>query len=399
MRLLYLNHNVAYTGTFFRAFNVGREMVARGHQVTLVTTRRRGRLAARRQVVDGVEMIQAPDLLWGPGRTGWDPWNTLRRIGLLKDRAFDIVHAFDSRPAVVLPALAVRRRTGAALFMDWADWWGRGGWIEDRSGWFVRTFFGPIETWFEEAFRLEAVGSTVISSALQRRLVGLGVDDASVLKVPNGCDLAIEPGDRAAARRSLGLSDEPVAVHIGIVTPGDLRLLTDAMRRVRARLPRAKLILVGNVRPRVPEDLEAEGAVVRTGFVTFEVLKKWLAAADIGVVPMRDSLGNRGRWPGKINDYFSAGRATVMPRVGDAARLLERESIGWTSEADPRSFADAMIAALSDPDACAAAGERARHVAETTMSWRRIAERFDAHYSAVLCGGRSRSQVDYERTQ
>ena len=103
--------------------------------------------------VQGVEVVEAPDLLTGRARTGWDPWNTWRRALGLRTRSFDLVHAFDSRPVVIYPALLLQRWTGAALFMDWADWWGRGGWIHDRSGWFVRTFFGPFETWQEEAFR------------------------------------------------------------------------------------------------------------------------------------------------------------------------------------------------------------------------------------------------------
>ena len=129
MRVLYLNHNVVGSGTYSRAFHLGRQLALKGHQVTLVTTSRSERFSARSYARDGVEIIEAPDVLSGRARTGWDPYNTLVRIRTLNDRDFDIVHAFDSRPAVIYPALATAKRSKAAFFMDWADWWGRGGWI------------------------------------------------------------------------------------------------------------------------------------------------------------------------------------------------------------------------------------------------------------------------------
>ncbi|MGH7447633.1 MAG: hypothetical protein ACRELT_08735, partial [Longimicrobiales bacterium] len=61
-------------------------------------------------------------------------WNTMWRTCMLAREQFDLIHAFDSRPVVILPALAVRGTAGAPLVLDWADWWGRGGVIGERSG-------------------------------------------------------------------------------------------------------------------------------------------------------------------------------------------------------------------------------------------------------------------------
>jgi hypothetical protein len=125
MKIVYLNHNVVGTGTFLRAYRLGCEVARRGHDVTVVTTSARARYGVTRRNECGVTVIEAPDLTWGRARTGWDPYNTLVRCLAAADGHVDIIHAFDSRPAVVLPALYLRRRTGAKLVMDWADWWGR----------------------------------------------------------------------------------------------------------------------------------------------------------------------------------------------------------------------------------------------------------------------------------
>jgi glycosyltransferase involved in cell wall biosynthesis len=378
VRLLYLNHNVAWSGTFFRAYHLGKEMAARGHEVTVVTTRRDGRVGFERKESQGVELLFAPDLTFGPARNGWDPWNTLQRILHLRHRSFDLIHAFDSRPVVIGPALAVHARTGAPLVMDWADWWGRGGWIQERSGWAVRTGFGPIETWFEESFRTRATATTVISSALEARARGLGVAGDTILRLPHGCDVdGLRPLDREAARGALGMGDEPLFVHLGVVTPSDAALLFEMVRLVRLRLPAARLVMIGNSRVSIPSDVQS------TGYIAYDALQQWLAAADLCVIPMRDTIGNRGRWPSKINDYFAAGRPTLVPLVGDAAQLVSESGAGWVCEPAAAAMADAALAALADPDALARAGRAARGVAEGPLAWQALGDRLAAFYDAI----------------
>src|SRR6202521_5382291 len=127
------------------------------------------------EVVDGVRVLQTPDLFWGLGRTGWDFWDTCARILRLGGAGqWDVVHAWDCRPVVILPALYARfvgSRTGR-LVIDWCDWWGRGGTQDERRQSWLK-LLGPYETFFEEAFRTKADGTTVISKALRDRAIGL----------------------------------------------------------------------------------------------------------------------------------------------------------------------------------------------------------------------------------
>src|SRR5216683_4454900 len=123
MRILLLNHNVAWSGgTFFRAFHFGRELARRGHQIDLICISPHRRFSFDCEKRDGIKIHGSPDLFWGRGRSGWDPWDCLRRSARVLKGEWDLVHAFDSRPAVILPALVVQRRS-VPLVLDWADWW------------------------------------------------------------------------------------------------------------------------------------------------------------------------------------------------------------------------------------------------------------------------------------
>lgn len=384
MKLLFLNHNVRGRGTYVRAYHLARELVRRGHEVTLVTTSERDRMRIREEDSEGVRVVEVPDLWWGPARTGWDPYNTLRRIRHLRSSTFDLVHAFDSRPAVVLPALRVAADTGAPLVMDWADWWGRGGTIQERSGWAVRTFFGPIETWFEESFRTRAQGATVISSALRERCIELGVPAERVLHLPDGSRPWNGPAvDRAAARVALGLNDAPVLVHVGVAHPGDAALLFEAFRRARTEEPAMKLVMAGAYRGAVPADLAASRAVRVTGYLEADDLRQWLAAADACVAALRDTIANRGRWPSKINEYLAAGRMTVMTNVSDLAGRVRAAGAGRVATPEPGALARAMVDAVRDREDRTLAEQRARTLA-ASLAWDRLAGVLDDFYASVL---------------
>ena len=386
MRLLFLNHNVAWSGTFFRAFPLARELAVRGHEITLVTTSPTARVARRRKRRDGVDVIETPDLFWGRGRTGWDPWNTLHRSLGLRHRDFDAIHAFDCRPAVILPALFLAARGDLPLFLDWADWWGRGGAIAERPGGLLNRLIGGVETWFEEAFRRHALGTTVISRALEDRAVQLGVPADSILRFPNGCaHEAIRPQDREHARAALGLDAEAdLVVHVGLIYPRDVELLFGAMQRVLQERPRAHLVVLGNPRTPIPRERLPADAMMTPGFVDVELLQRWLGAADCCVLPLSDTICNRGRWPAKLSDYLCAGRGVVMPEVGDAAEWIATHRAGWTSAPASASLAEAVLTALESRDSAREAGERARRLAEGPLAWSAVAAGVDAFYTRSL---------------
>lgn len=380
MRVLFLNHNVVGSGTYFRAFHFARQLAARGDRVTLITTSRDSLFVPQAYERDGVEVIEAPDLLPGRARTGWDPYNTWRRSALVRQRAFDVVHAFDSRPAVIYPALSAAHRNNALFVMDWADWWGRGGWISERSGWFVRTIFGPIETWFEEAFRTRAHGMTVASRALADRSADLGVPRDRIEQLPHGCDTLPALTPRADARERLGLAaDERIVLHVGVLTPGDHAFLRDAFARVQQVHAKTKLVLAGRTGMRV----RAQDGVVVTREIDRDTLHAWLAAANVCVIPCRDTIGNRGRWPSKTNEYLSFGRCVVMPHVSDAADVVKNAGAGWTTGTTTAEFALGVCEALNDTHAADLAGERGRAVAQTELAWPRLGEKLRAFYERV----------------
>lgn len=386
MQILYLNHNVARKGgTFYRAYQSARQLVRRGHEVTLLTISEQRRWGFAYEQRDGVQIVHTPDMLWGLGRTGWDPWDTLWRAASLRGRNWDIIHAWDCRPVVILPALYARRQSRGAegkLVIDWCDWWGRGGTQAERPGGIAKLVYGPVETFFEEAFRTQADGTTVISQALRRRAEGLGVSPASIRVVPQGCDVDAPPAtDRLAARQRLGLpAAQPVLLSVGALTGSEAALLFETLRLLFVRRPDCRFLMIGKHNAIIPDDIRRYDQFVETGFVSEDDLRDYTAACDALVTPLSDTIASRARWPSKVNPFLAAGRTTVITRVGDLAALLDRTGAAVVSGLAPDDIASSAIALLDDTALRDRCETRGREVAHQILAWPLIGAQLEGFY-------------------
>lgn len=389
MRILMLNHNTKWRGTFFRAFHFARCLARRGHDVTVVTISESNRLRFRTENLQGVRVVESPDLLAGKGRTGWDPYDTIRRTLLaLTGETFDIVHAFDCRPAVIVPALALKRFRGVKLVSDWADWWGRGGIIEER-GRILRWTMGAVETFFEEFFRPFADGLTVTSRALQDRAAGLGIPRGRIRYIPSGADTeTIRPMDKIHSRKLLGLPENgPIVEFIGFVNY-DFDCMIRSFPFVQEAFPEATLLLVGQPSPLTPKISKACGitrGIRETGVVPFEKLSVYLACADVLLLPFTDKICNIGRGPIKLGDYMAAGRPIVTQPVGDLRFVFdENEPIGVLAGDTPEEFGRAVCELLANPVRAERLGRNARRLAEERYAWPTLAAELERYYEGLL---------------
>ncbi len=377
-------------GTYWRALQLARSLARRGHTLTVLATSRDRRLRfdTRPDIQAGVTLVETPDILWGPLRSGWDPWNVVARIGWTRGRQFNLVHAFESRPTSIFPALYWQRRRSTRLVLDWCDWFGRGGSVEERPNPLVRAVLRPVETFFEDRFRTWADGTTVINSLLCRRAIELGVAPKTILYLPNGSNVdELHPIPQAEARRVLGWPEGvPVIGYIGAIFERDAVLMAQAFDQIRQAKPKAQLLLVGYCNVAVEKLVAAPEAIRRTGHISYDEINCYLSACDVCWLPLRDSGANRGRYPLKINDYMAVGRPVVATAVGDVADLVRRGEFGLLASDQPDDLAHQVLTLLRDPPRRAVMGRRARRLAEAEFTWDQIGGKLERFYQQVLEG-------------
>lgn len=384
LRVLMLVFNQTGRGSFLRAFYLARELVKQGHQVSFIATSPGRKTGIRVRTEAGMEFVESPDLLSGPLRSGWDPWNAWNRKRWIGSRRFDIVHAFESRPTVLYPALHAQRM-GAKLVMDWCDWFGKGGSLEERPNRLVRAVLGPVETHFELNYRSRADGATAINRLLAAWVIRLGVPAERTLLLRNGSDLSRGVLDKAEARRLCGLPEQaPLIGFVGGTYTQDAHFMAQAFNLVQAALPESRLVLAGNFNRDIRPLLVQPQAAIITGQADDKTLFQHLSACDVCWLPLVDSGANRGRLPLKLNDYMSAGRPVVSTAVGDLPELIGTHRMGIVTPAQPEPLAAAVIDLLRDPARMEMLGRAARQAAESELNWSILAEQLERFYMKIL---------------
>jgi glycosyltransferase involved in cell wall biosynthesis len=168
-------------------------------------------------------------------------------------------------------------------------------------------------------------------------------------------DHQVAPGDRAVARLQLGLpQDAQLVVYSGMTFAyRKLDLLLDAFARLRQQLPQAQLVLVGG-RPTEIAQLRAqaaalgiEQAVTCAGQLPQEQIVPYLQAADALVIP--DTVTDVTASPLKLFEYLAAGRAVVLPDIPALAEVLPPAIGYYFQRGDAGALAQALTAALTDP--------------------------------------------------
>jgi glycosyltransferase involved in cell wall biosynthesis len=388
VNILLIVLNWVEKGTYWRALRFGQHLVARGHTVTLIAASGNRRIGIHLHDVNGVTLVETPDLLTGSLRSGWDPWNTLNRIAWIHNRKFDIIHAFEARPTVLFPALYLQRIRGVPLVMDWCDWFGAGGSVEERPNPFIRVMLRPVETFFEERFRTRGDGSTVINSFLQKRLQALGVPPETILLLRNGSDIEnLRPLPREEARQRLGLpQDVRIIGYTGAIFWRDAQLMVKAFNIIHAVDPNTRLLIIGYCNIAIDTQVNFPQAVYQTGYISTPLLNAYLAACDICWLPLHDSGANRGRLPLKLNDYMSAGRAIVATAVGDVTDLMKEHELGLITVDQPNDLAAKVLSLLANPTQREYFEQQTRHVAETVFNWELLTNGLELFYEKVLSG-------------
>lgn len=383
MNILFLNHNVAWTGGFFRAYHWGRYLVKAGHKVTIVTISENNSVKFSKATKDGVVIIKSPDLFHGKYRTGWDPYDTIRRIIYLRKMKFDVIHCVDARPNVILPGLFIKYFNGGKLVMDWGDWWGRGGTISERSNSIAEKIFEPIETFFEEYFRRFGDGHVVLTEALKNRYINLKLS-RPVITIPHGADtFNIQPKEKTNTRKRYGYSENSYIIgYLGTIFGRDLELLVEAVRIARQLLPELTLLIIGNCKAEFPSDLINDKIIIKTGKLDFDIMTDYIAICDFMLLPLKNFIANKGRWPSKISDYLSAGRPVIYTQVGDISELFNDSKAGIQAEDNPISFANAIVqgAKINNLDEMEVA---ARTISVEKLSWEKLTFTLEEFYNTL----------------
>ena len=390
MRIVMLVHNTIARGTFNRAHSLGRHLVARGHEVTLLAGASVRARASRRNV-NGVEVVEPFDPLPPRAReSGLSPFDLASRFrSFLRHDQFDLIHCFDHRPTVSFPGLLFSRKKRTPCIFDWADLWGFDG-IASQRPILSRALLGSVDQFLEERVRHRADALTVINTKLRERAQARFNVPIHLLPVGANADL-IQPLPKKEMRRQLGLPENASIAMLAGLSPYDIEYLAKSFIELVRRHPGAILVMAGARFPVLENIVDQAGfssQLVRLGMLDREALSKAMACADVLLLPYTNRPVNLYRYPNKMGDYLSAGRPIVTNATGDLGRLVAEERAGLVAADTPEAFALAAKKLFDDAPLADELGRRGRLLAETKLDWRFLARDLETFYGQILAARR-----------
>ena len=170
-------------------------------------------------------------------------------------------------------------------------------------------------------------------------------------------------------------------------------IMLRAFRKVQARLPEARLDLVGPPPSRIPPPLlEGLRGVSTPGFLSRatpagrRAMDETYRAASLFCLPTRyEPFGTA------FVEAMLYGLPTVGPRAWAVPEIIESGRTGQLAEpGDPDSFAGAMLELLQDPAGARRMGIEARRVALDRFTWEATVARMTPHLHRIVSRTRNR---------
>ncbi len=227
-----------------------------------------------------------------------------------------------------------------------------------------------------------------VSEQLRTHLIEKwSVPAGKVVVFPNSADThAFAPNEdsRATVRAALGIGARPLIVFVGAFYVWHATAtLIHAFAQVRKSHPDAFLVLVGDGAQREAMVDEAQRCGIMdsakfTGMVPHDEIPRWLAAADIGVVPYPVLQHEVWLSPLKLFEYMASGIAIVASGVGQIPSILRNGETGLiTDPGSVDSVVRALLRFLGDRQLRLRCGERARAEAVANYSWENYCARLE----------------------
>lgn len=351
MRILYLSQyfppEVGATQT--RAYEMARNLVRLGHQVTMIAEfpnhpsgiipeSYKGRLYEIADL-EGIQVIRvwvkASPLKNFKNRMLFYLSFMLNALlaGLLLARGrYDAIYATSPPLFIGGAALSLSILRRIPLFFEVRDLW-------PESAVALGELSSPraiaLATWLEEACYRRARKVVVVTQGIYDRLLLRGISPEKLELITNGANVELfqfQPQQRQEIREHLGWGDRLVLVYAGIhgIAQG-LEVVLQAARQLKND-PRILFVFIGD--GPVKADLIAQAESLSLSNVSFlaeqprEQVPAYLSAADIALIPLRNIDLFKGALPSKLFDAWACERPVIISVDGEARNVVEQAGGG-----------------------------------------------------------------------
>jgi glycosyltransferase involved in cell wall biosynthesis len=382
MRIVYL-HQYFSTPSMAggaRSYQMARRLVARGHEVFMITSDQRPNVDRSTQWRESLEA--GIRVFWTPvpydNVMGYRArmqafiafaWRAARKAAELNG---DIVFATSTPLTIALPAVYAARRSRSPMVFEVRDLWPA---VPIAIGALRNPVLIAAARWLERFAYRNSAEVVALAPGMAEAIVATGYRADRVTVIPNGCDLDTFSGDslgRQLREHTAWLADRPLLVFagtFGLVNGMDYLVhLAAAVAKID---PDVRIAAVGTGRefPATMALAQQAGVLDRNLFLLGQRPKgevaAWLQAADMTLalftgpeIVWRDAVQN------KFFDSLAAGKPVANNFDGWQAKVAVEAGAGLILSATAHDqAARELVRALRDPDWLRRASDAASRLA------------------------------------
>lgn len=397
MRIIYLNQyfNTPAMPGSSRSYEMGRRLVAWGHEVHMITsirTRQQSRLPSWTQTEEeGIQVhwCQVPyaNEMSYPRRVlafFQFAWKAARRAAQLDS---DVILATSTPLTIALPAVYAARRRRVPMVFEVRDLWPE---VPIAVGAIKGPVLIALGRWLERWAYNNSARIVALSPGIKDGIVGTGYPAPRVHVIPNASDLELfsTPADvgRRFRERFDWLADRPLVVYtgaLGLINGVDF--LVHIATAAQHMDPEIRFLVIGSGAelPRVRREAERLSVLDKSLFM-LETVPKAEMPGVLSAATMATSLviDLPQLWNNSANKFFdalAAGRPIAINYEGWQADLLRGAGAGIVLDvSDPETAARQVVQAVRDPAWLEQAGKCARLLAEKQFSREELSRQLEA---------------------
>jgi glycosyltransferase involved in cell wall biosynthesis len=386
---------------YWRSFYLGKYLAMRGHNLYIFA---QGKLPKfQKRNINNIYLYLFPPFYEGNISCNTTPriisqtiMNTLCSI----ISQIDVMHVFDHlMPPNFFPILVLKILRGRSkkplIFVDWDDWWGRGGILNifhENIGWPIIRFL----TFVEEKIPFYSDGITVTTGTLKSRALSLGINPKNIFILPNGTNIGMHHYvETQKARKLVNLPENKIIYTYGKSLFDSIKLYNDplwkllcAHKIVVKTFPEVFLNLLGQGSEKIvniAKKCNVGKNIISSGYQQPEKYHLYLAASDFFVIVLRGDLFDFSRLPLRLLDYMAIGKPIIATDLPEIRKIIKRYDYGLLYRPnDPEDLAEKIMKMIENLNSWKAKTEKIRENIIRLYSWRHLAENLEKIYAKFL---------------
>jgi len=118
--------------------------------------------------------------------------------------------------------------------------------------------------------------------------------------------------------------------------------------------------------------------------VDYSDVPKYIAMADVGIVPLPDISDWRNQSPLKLIEYLAMGKTVIATDIPANRELIGEEKCGiYISAANPEAIAEAIVYAYNNRERLEEWGASGRAIVKKEYDWKTVAQDFEKHLHEI----------------